>query len=155
MEHYRPRAIHLLERWRPGGWRIKVYGIGASGSMPPSALVEAGKGAASDTLSGVASKTEHHGVGFLGVHAGRGADVVFLDWWARENELHHRLWIAEPGRPDSLRSRSPDEFIACVWDLEVVCFERNAWIRSILSHPAEPRWEEYLSTALEGSDRAR
>lgn len=149
MERYRPREIRLLELWEPGGWRIKVYGIGAEGRMPPAALVDAGKGAASKVLERVASATDHHGVGFLAVHEGRGADVAFLDWWAAENELHHHLWIAEPGRPEFLRPREPGELVACVWDLEVIGFERDAWVRHVMEHPDAPRWDAYLSAALD------
>jgi hypothetical protein len=34
------------------------------------------------------------GVGFLGVHGGRGADFVCIDWWAEENESHHHVYLA-------------------------------------------------------------
>lgn len=149
MEPYRPRKIRLLELWEPGGWRIKVYGIGAHGGMPPADLLDAGKEVASEVLEGAAATTDNHGVGFMAAHEGRGADVVFVDWWAGENELHHHLWIAEPGRPDTLRRREPHELTACVWDLEVIAFEREAWVRHVLGHPGAPRWEAYLSAALE------
>lgn len=149
MERYERREIRILELWEPGGWRIKVYGIGAEGRMPPAALVDAGKEAASTVLDRVASATDHHGVGFLAVHEGRGADVVFLDWWAAENELHHHLWIAEPGRPASLRLRAPADFVACVWDLEVIGFERDAWVRHVMEHPDDPLWEEYVAATLD------
>ncbi|MFW6079011.1 MAG: isochorismatase [Gemmatimonadota bacterium] len=149
MEGYRAREIRLLERWEPEGWRLKVYGIGADGRMPAAALVDSAKETATRVLDAAASATEHHGLGFLGIHRGRGADVAFVDWWAAENELHHHLYVAEAGRPDTLRPRAPHELTACVWDLEVIAFERDAWVRSVLGHPDSPRWDEYLSRALE------
>lgn len=152
MEPYRPRRIRLLERWEPGAWRIKVYGISAEGAMPADGLVEAAKAAAARLLEEVASRTEHYGLGFLGVHRGRGVDVVFVDWWARENELHHHLYLAAPGRPSSLRRRKSHELFGCVWDLEVLAFEREVWIRCVLAHPRSPRWDDYLSRALERDD---
>jgi hypothetical protein len=41
------------------------------------------------------------GVGFLGVHGGRGADFVCIDWWAEENESHHHVYMASHNQPVS------------------------------------------------------
>lgn len=149
MDRYRGREIRLLDVWKPDDWRMKVYGIGARGGMPSSGLMQRAKKTAARLLETVASHTDHYGVGFLGVHRGRGADVVFVDWWASENELHHHLHVAEPGRPETLRPRDAHELSACVWDLEVVAFERDAWVRCVLEHPDSPRWDEYMATSLE------
>ena len=149
MDLYQPRTVRPLQRWDWESWRMKVYAIVAAGRAPGDELLEAGKDEAARLLATVAGGTAHHGIGFVGVHWGRAADVVFVDWWAAENELHHHLYVAEAGRPGTLRPREPGELTACVWDLEVLAFEREAWIRWVLHHPASPRWEEYLSCLLE------
>lgn len=148
MQRYRPRAIRHLELWSCEGWRIKVYGISVTSRMPGSGLVDAGRRVATEILTGVATGTPHYGIGFMGVHRGATADVVFVDWWAAENELHHHLHVAESGRPGTLRPRSADELTACVWDLELIAFERAAWIRYVLERADAPDPDTYLSTVL-------
>lgn len=149
MNRYQARTVRPLQRWDCGNWRMKVYAIVAPCRAPGDELLEAGKDEAARLLDTVAAGTAHHGIGFVGVHWGHGADVVFVDWWAAENELHHHLYVAEAGRPGTVRPREPGELTACVWDLEVLAFEREAWIRWVLYHPDSPRWEEYLSCLLE------
>lgn len=148
MERYEPRSIEFLELWRPAGWRVKVYGISYAGAEPSSSLIEAAKEAAVERLQ-AARETEHFGIGFLGVHEGRDRSVAFIDWWADENELHHHLYIAH-GEESAvlLRPRREDEFVACVWDLEVIAFEREQWVRHILAFPDAPRFDDYLSAVL-------
>jgi hypothetical protein len=127
---------------------MKVYGISATCGMPGPGLVDAGRRVATGLLTGVASRTPHYGVGFMGVHGGATADMVFVDWWAAENELHHHVHVAESGRPETLRPRSADELTACVWDLELIAFERKAWIRCVLERPDAPDWDAYLTNLL-------
>lgn len=148
MEFYRPRSIRFMGIWTPGSWRVKQYGISYRRRAPRPPLLEAGRRAARESLAGPARGTEHYGLGFLGVHEGRDADVVFVDWWAAENELHHHLFVAPPGRPGEMRPRREGELTACVWDLQVMAFEREAWVRSVLTHADSPRWEDYLDDVL-------
>lgn len=146
-EPYAPRPIRFLELWEPDGWRIKVYGIAYRRERPDPELVEAAKKVARERLSGAAAD-RHYGVGFLGVHQGRGADWVFVDWWADENELHQHVYISPPGHPEELVEVTATGVIACVWDLRVMCFERGAWVEQVLANPAGPDVEGYLACRL-------
>ncbi len=66
-----------------------MYGIAYGQPRPRDQLVEAAKGISRKLLIGAANKHNQYGMGFLGVHASRGANFVFLGYWADENELHH------------------------------------------------------------------
>lgn len=145
---YAPRPIRCLELWQWGAWRLKVYGIthAPGGSLPD--LVDAAKALATGILPTAASAgPRHYGVGFMGVHQGNGANLVFLDWWADENELYHLAYASTPDRPEALSCASVTGRIACVWDLAVMGFERQAWIDTVLS-PPRPDVEAYLRARL-------
>lgn len=58
----------------------------------------------------LASTEGCYGVGFLGVHDGRGADFVFIDWWAEENELHHHLYMASHNQPVSYPNKDLTDY---------------------------------------------
>ena len=86
----------------------------------------------------------------MGVHEGRGSNLVFVDWWAHENELHHHAWVSPEGEFQHFDYVTPAGLAACVWDLAVIGFERQAWIDAALD-TSPPDYSRYLDAALEGS----
>ena len=90
----------------------------------------------------------HYSVGFLGIHEGRTANFVFVDWWAEENELHHHVYVSSMAAPAELAYMTPTGLAACVWDLRVMAFERQAWIDTVLRNPKGPDFEAYLKQHL-------
>lgn len=103
---YVPRPVRCIEVWAVEGWRIKVYGIAYRGDHPRAELINAAKSQATSSLPQPAYGDGRYGVGFLGVHDGRGANVVFVDWWADENELHHQLFLSPSDEQDCCGQRS-------------------------------------------------
>jgi hypothetical protein len=154
-EVYRQRPVlslgiaEILTK-RPGQapWRLKVYGIAYDRPAPREELVAAAMDRARHDLPPVAANV--YGLGFLGVHDGRGATLVFLDWWADENELHHRVYVGPPDRPGILEDVTHTDLLGCCWDLAVIAYERQAWVETMLANPAGPDEEAYLARRLEG-----
>jgi hypothetical protein len=66
-------------------------------------LIEAAEAVAADTLPTPAITPTRYGVGFLGIHDGRGAGLVFVDWWENENDLQHHVFLS----PDIDRALGP------------------------------------------------
>jgi hypothetical protein len=147
-EPYEPRPVRFLEEWRHEGWRLKVYGIAYRRGLPRAELIGAAKRAARERLPRPAGGGGRHGVGFLGVHDGRGANFVFIDWWADENELHHHVYVSPADEPDNLEYVTPSGLSACVWDLRVQSFERDAWVEAVLKNPGGPDVESYMARRL-------
>jgi len=145
---YEQRPIRFLELWLHAGWRIKVYGIAHGRPTPRPELVEAAKAAASQRLDAVAKSQRHYSVGFLGVHDGRTAHFVFVDWWADENELHHHVYVSPTEDPARLSYVTPTGLAACVWDLRVMAFERQAWVETVLKRAHDPDFKAYLRERL-------
>ncbi len=145
-EPYNSRPIRCLEIWKHAGWRLKVYSIAYGRDLARPEAVAAAKRIAVDRLPVPAVSGNQYGVGFLGVHDGRGVVFVFVDWWANENELYHHVYQGQT--PDSLAYTMPAGTIACVWDLRVLAFERQAWIDTVLANPAGPDLDAYLACAL-------
>jgi len=146
-EPYQTRPIRFLELWQEDGWRMKIYGITYQGPLPRAELVEAAKRLARPHLQ-AADGHNHYGVGFIGVHDGRGANFVFVDYWADENEMHHHVYVSPADRPEEWEYVTPIGLVACVWDLRVMWFEREAWVETVLANPAGPDVEEYLECRL-------
>ena len=83
---------------------------------------------ASQDIPPADASTGRLGVGFVILHQGQAGDYVVLSWWDRENELPTRVYVSENG--DWRRANDRESF--CVWDLEIISFERNAYLRSVL-----------------------
>jgi hypothetical protein len=113
-------------------------------------LVEAGKAWAARRLRERPTRQRHYGVGFLGVHDGRGENQVFLDLWVNENELLHAYVVSPPSDPAALREPPEDHNSVCVWDLAVQAFEREAWLGHVLANPAGADVEGYLGERMNG-----
>jgi hypothetical protein len=125
-----------------------VYGIAHSRATPSLGLIEAAKGVAADRLAAVAPSMQHYSVGFLGIHEGRTSNFVFVDWWADENELHHHVYVSPKDEPQRLNYATPTGVIACVWDLRVLAFERQAWLDTVLKPAGNVNLDAYLERRL-------
>jgi hypothetical protein len=141
---YETRPIRFLELWQHDEWRFKVYGIAYRREVPRPELVEAAKTAARARLAAVDKSMEHYGVGFLGIHDARTANFIFVDWWADENELHHHVYVSPSDEPSRLTYAPTTCGIACVWDLRVMEFHRQAWLNAVLKRPQGQDLDEYL-----------
>ena len=125
---HEPRQITFLGREGP----TKHYGIG----RPSSTLAEA-----------TAALAERGVPGFTIAHQGKAAAMALVYWWAEENEVHRRAYAASLplGHADDLQPLT-DTGMACVWELEVIDFERRAWLENVL---IDDDVDAYLERALE------
>lgn len=142
---YRPRLIRYLDLWQVREWRMKAYIIAY---RPVGGdLIQAGRRITEERLAAVPPDMNHYGVGFVGIHQGKTGSFVFVDWWADENELHHHVYTSTLEHPNDLVYRTPEGLAACVWDLALIGFERQAWVDRVLS-PGSPDPERYLQTRM-------
>lgn len=148
-ESFRPLPVNFLELWEDNGWRLKVYGISRHHQRPGAELIAAAKRVAAERLA-ASGDGNAHGVGFLSVHEARDANFVFVNWWAKESELCRHVFRSPLERPDALEEVGG--FAGTVWDLQVLWFERNAWVEKVLGNPHGPDVEAYLKKCL--SDQA-
>jgi hypothetical protein len=148
MTPYEPRSIRFLDLWRIDDWRIKLYGIAYGCPLPRPELIAAAKQIATQQLHSLPADLRHYHVGFLGVHDGRTANFVFLDFWADENELHHHVFVSPTDRPGQFANVTRTGLSACVWDLRLQAFERDAWVTHVLQRGEAPDFDGYLAATL-------
>lgn len=148
-EPYRPRPIRFLELLEVDTWRLKLYGAAYAGGRPRDELVAATRALADKLLPRPADGDGRYGVGFACAHDGRDGCFSFVDWWADENELHHQLHVAPGDRPNELAPAGPDALTACVWDLAIMAFERQAWLDAFLRNPEGSDLDAYLEARLD------
>jgi hypothetical protein len=148
IEPYAPRPIRTLGLWEEAGMRLKVHGIAYHLAQPRPEVIDAVRDLVQRELPQLIAGQNHYDVGFVGVHDGRGAIFVFIDFWTDENELRHHVYVAPKGHPAQFEYKTSSGLIACVWDLAVIGFERQAWIDCVLANPNGPDVDAYLARAM-------
>jgi hypothetical protein len=117
---HEPRTISFLAQ----EGRLKHYGIARHDRVPRPALVGATRRVAGEVVPAGA-------YGFTIAHDAATAALGVVYWWAAENEIHHRVFAAPRDAPAELEP-ADGTGMACVWELEVIDFERRAWLEDVL-----------------------
>jgi hypothetical protein len=149
---FAPRPIVPHDPLSHHGWRVKRYAITLGDAPLDWDAFRDGVAMALDTLPLPAVAPGRPGAAFVIAHRGRGADYVVLGWWSAENELPVHVVLREQVPGAAWRdARSGESF--CVWDLQVVAFERDAWVATVLAadasrEPLPARVDAYLARRL-------
>ncbi len=137
---FQPRAITSLPSLSVGGFHIKRYVVAAVPSLFDETRFADAQHKICALLPRVDATRGRPGAAFLILHQGVTGDYAVLSWWDRQNELPTHVWTRHEDRWAPARS---DEHF-CVWDLELLWFERNAWVETVLSGaPLEPSLADY------------
>jgi methylmalonyl-CoA/ethylmalonyl-CoA epimerase len=131
------------------GWRLKRYRINFPGREFDEQDWEKGISGIAGLLPQPPSAGGRAGVGFIIEHPGRGADYLVLCWWDSENELFNRVLTCDPAEPGAWVLATSGT-TACVWDLAVVNFERDAWVETMLG--SRPDVDAYLARTFSAED---
>ncbi len=129
-----------------GPWRLKVYSISLGDLETTPSRFEGALTLVERALPAPDPIAGRPGVGFMILHAGRGFDYVVVCWWDRENELPMRLAVREQLDGANWRLPFASESV-CVWDLQLIAAERDAYVATVLSgRDLVTAIEDYVST---------
>lgn len=145
MEPYAPRRIEAHGTRPFGAWRMKVYSVLFGEGPVDWPAFEPGIDAALRSLPAPDEARGRPGLGFVIAHQGRTGDYVVVAWWDRENELPVRVLVRRD-RAEPWRAAHTDESF-CVWDLEVLWAERQAWVATMLT-PGGGGADAYLARTM-------
>jgi hypothetical protein len=149
-EPFSPRPIRPLGLRTHADWRLKAYSITYGPAPLDLPLYEKGLTLALAALPMPAVTTSRPGVGFVIFHQGRGVHYLVLNWWDNENEFFNRVFVRPFGADQKWRAAGGGES-ACVWDLEVIWSERQAYVRHILGPLNGPDVDGYLAATMAGA----
>jgi hypothetical protein len=141
---YQPRPLSHLGLLDLRGYRLKAYSIVYGDAPFNRAAFDAGLALAERELPRPAITPARPGLGFIIFHQARSGPYLILAWWDNENELPVRVFVADS---QGWRPAAAHESF-CVWDLRILWHEREAYIRTMLSGPADE--SAYLADVIEG-----
>jgi len=144
---YRTRPVEFMELWRPSPHRVcKVYGISTTGPTPRVELVEAAKRIAVDIIPDGSPTDDVDQTAVLICHDAGGSCWALIQWWVDSAILRSFVYRADGDTPGDL-TEGPAGITACVWELEVIDFERRAWTNLMLNTDS-PDLDAYLAAQL-------
>lgn len=147
MNEYKSRSIKFIELVKTQSWNIKLYTITCKTDALNNELINAAKSKLKNWLSLAETKTlVNDKTGFMIVHDAKDGNYILLSWWVNENMLEHYVYYSPKDKLKFARFRY-NNIIACVWELSVICFEKNAWVENVLKN-ASQNYEAYLNEQL-------
>lgn len=139
----RPTLCTECRTWQGG--LLKVYHITLDGRQLPDSRVDAAIACLSRHIDWPQETSQRYG--FLTLNLGEQALWALAQLWASDI-LRQFCFYAPLDRPDQFQPAPMPGFNACVWELEVTHHERDAWVRHVMSHPAAPHFDDYVSDTL-------
>ena len=132
---YSPRMVKAFAPLDVCGRTLKTYGIFAElerrSTFPAAEWL---RGHAESVLREPPQPGDH-ALGFLILHYGMDGDYLLVSQWYDANMLKH--WVRGPETDGEGNTAfvplAQRDLIACVWELEVIKFERDAWVRTVLA----------------------
>jgi hypothetical protein len=146
---YSPRPVRFLGVYETAGWKIKIHGISIKNEYIEPQLLEHVKTRLPDWLNIFSHpELETYKIATLIVHEGKEGIFALLNWWIDENMLQCHVYFSGYTNPYQFHVYSPKGTMVCVWEMAVMWFERNAWVKHVLSKPASPDIEAYLADCM-------
>lgn len=143
LDPFRPRRTLALPLAERDGWRLKRYAILSDGRSYDVAVAEAALPAALARLPAAGTLDDprgNHGIGFQIIHFAEQVSAVspvfYWQWGSVLSNTHQARaeWASPTEFGDGFR-----EIIGCLWELQVVAFETDAWQRLVLGRDGSPQ----------------
>lgn len=98
-----------------------------------------------------------HLAGFVIAHYARDGNYLLASRWCGMNMLRHRVfafrWPCDATSVE-LAALPMADIVACVWELEIIKFERDQWVRTAMNDasgsPSGDALKSYLSATFSG-----
>lgn len=145
---YKERKIEFLQVAKHIQWSIKIYTITKKESFSAGSVVKAAINQLNDWLADMNSfDSSHEHMSFMIIHEGTEGVFVLINTWIGKNMLQTHIYITNDGG-DSFKKVSGDGLFACIWELEVIDFERKAWVKHVVKQNEIPNYQKYLEEKL-------
>lgn len=159
MHPFAPRRCRFHGVEHAGDWALKLYSISYDGAAVDWAAFEGGVDLALREMPAPAVSAMRPGAGFLIAHRGRDGlgrvvHYVVIAWWDHQNELPIKVFVRGGGERDAWRAALGESI--CVWDLEIIWREREAFVETLMGSPSRGV-AAYLARAAceaDGGERA-
>lgn len=141
LQEFCSRAVLSLPAFKARGWTLKRYAILASGRSFDEDIVLAASNEAILRLPEAGSlndAVENHGVGFQIIHFAQVAVVSPVFYWRWGSVLANIDQMRASWDQPTAFGDGVKEVVGCIWEMDIVSFEIDAWKMSLLNQGGTP-----------------
>lgn len=149
MEIYKPRNIEFKRLLTISNWTIKVYTITSRTRFESAVTLQSAVAKLPEWLEkSKALGFETYETAFLIVHEGTDGVWSLVNWWIGGEMLQSMTFYTDFDTPTEFQMLPEEGFMACVWEMAVIAFERAMWIEHILKKACQPDFNTYFEKTL-------
>jgi len=151
IDQYKPRYIRFSEILTIGDWQVKIYSISKTATFQATDIYQYALDELPKWLEIRNSfDASHDRIAFLIIHAGTEGVFSIINWWVGKNMLNTHIFFTDYENPGQFKKISGDGLSPCIWELEVIDYERKSWIENVLKKPEGPTYKTYLKDQYNG-----
>lgn len=156
MNHFQPffsRNVLILPTVERSGWRLKRYAVLSNGKEFDQKVISAALDSAIERLpkaGGLDDENGNHGVSFQIIHFAEVAVVSPVFYWQWGSVLANIQQMRAPWENSTKFDTGVKEVVGCIWEMQIVCFEIQAWTNTLLNNIGTPhdKLADYLERHL-------
>ena len=149
LNSYKSRPIRFIELYQQDDWIIKSYSICKDQEVVDKSLLELAKSNLKKWLKNAKNyPLKTYKIATLILHQCKEGCFAIINWWIDENMLQTHVYLLDKEEPRVCKEYSHKGIFTCVWELEVLWFERNNWVKYVLQNASKPDYESYLKQQL-------
>lgn len=149
VQGYKSRSIRFIELYQHSDWIIKTYSICKDKEIVEKSLLELAKFNLKKWLKNATNyPLATYKIATLILHECKEGCFAIINWWIDENMLQTHVYLLKKDKPKLFKKYSHKGIFTCVWELEVLWFERNNWIKYVLQNVSNPDYTSYLEQQL-------
>ncbi len=149
MRVFKQRKTKLHQLLSIDGWTVKIYTITIRPQFASSTTLRAAIAKLPEWLEKSRQLgLETYGTAFLIVHEGTDGVWTLVNWWTGGEILQSLTFHTDFNAPTEFQPFRGEGFVACVWEMAVIVFERAMWIEHILKKARQPDFETYFAQTL-------
>jgi hypothetical protein len=151
---YSPRLVKAFPPLEAAGRVLKAYGLFAEPERRSALPALPWLRQQAVAMLAEPLRDGDHPAGFLILHYGLDGSYLLVSQWYDANNLKH--WVrgaaASAAADTDFTPLAQRDLVACVWELEIIKFERDAWVNTVLARGRldQATLDAYLATTFSG-----
>ena len=147
---YRPRYIRPQGLLQIGSWKIKRYSLTRDEKTVDSKYLERAARLFEQVIADAPRNVSTYESGYVIVHDCCSIVFILVDYYRNENELVRHLYSMDKSRDGEVTYHTPSGLSACVWEGEIIDFERRKWMEHVVKPADRPDFGLYLESFATG-----
>lgn len=149
-DKYQDRKINFQGLHITTGWAIKIYTISMHEQFRSIATLQSILGQLNSLFLSRANESTlpTHRHAFMIIHEAREGVWILFNWWTGGEMIESQVFFTSYEEPEIISKYQHPGALVCVWELEVIIHEREAWIKHVLKKASNPKFSNYQKDVL-------